>query len=245
MLYTEKSGTGPRLVLVHGFAQNRNCWGPVATDVTRDHEVVRIDAPGHGRSTDVRAGLWDGADLIAERGGRATYIGYSMGARFALHAALAHREVVTGLVLIGGTAGLDDAAARAERRAADEARAAQLERDGVEAFLDTWLAQPLFAGLTDEMQFRSERAENTVDGLAASLRVAGTGSQDPLWSRLVQLTMPVLVVAGADDTKFTAEARRMGEAIGTNATVASVPGAGHAAHLENPDAFLATLRRWL
>jgi 2-succinyl-6-hydroxy-2,4-cyclohexadiene-1-carboxylate synthase len=217
----------------------------VTTDLARDHEVVRIDAPGHGRSSAIPAGLWDGADLIAERGGRAAYVGYSMGARFALHVALAHPERVDALVLIGGTAGIDDASARAERRADDEERAARLERDGVDSFLETWLALPLFAGLTAETQFRSERKENTVDGLASSLRAAGTGSQDSLWSRLGELTMPVLLVAGADDAKFTAEAQRMGASIGDNATIESVPRAGHSAHLENPDGFLAILRPWL
>ena len=54
--------------------------------------------------------------------------------------------LVDGLVLVGATAGIDDAAERAARRAADEALADRLERDGVDAFLDEWLASPLFAG---------------------------------------------------------------------------------------------------
>ena len=93
-LHAEVDGDGPRLVLVHGFTQNRNCWGGVASDLARDHQVVRVDAPGHGKSSDVRGGLWDGARLIAEQGGDATYLGYSMGARLVLHLALANPEPV-------------------------------------------------------------------------------------------------------------------------------------------------------
>ncbi len=245
MLHAEVDGHGPRLVLVHGFTQTRACWGPVAADLARDHEVVRVDAPGHGRSAGMHAGLRTGARLIADQGGRATYLGYSMGGRFLLHLALANPELVTALVLLGATAGIDDPEARAERRRVDEAMAQRLERDGVGPFIDAWLAQPLFAGLTDDVQFRAERAENTVEGLAESLRQAGTGAQDPLWERLGRLTMPVLVVAGERDEKFAAEATRLGSAIGANATVALVPGAGHAAHLEAPGAFLAVLRPWL
>jgi 2-succinyl-6-hydroxy-2,4-cyclohexadiene-1-carboxylate synthase len=245
MLHAEVDGRGPRLVLVHGFAQNRRCWGPVGDDLATDHEVVRIDAPGHGLSSDFHAGLRTGARLIADQGGPATYLGYSMGARFLLHLALANPELVHGLVVLGGTGGIDDAETRAERRRVDEGMAARLERDGIDAFLDAWLALPLFAGLSTEMQFVAERKENTVDGLAESLRQAGTGAQDPLWERLHRLPMPVLVLAGADDEKFAAEAARLGESIGPNATVALVPNAGHAAHLEQPEAFLAILRPWL
>ena len=245
MLHADVDGQGPRIVLVHGFSQTRDCWGPLATDLARDHEVVRIDAPGHGRSSEFHAGLRTGARLIADQGGRATYLGYSMGARFALHVAVANPELVERLVLIGGTGGIDDPDARAERKRNDEAMAARLEREGLDRFLDAWLAQPLFAGLTEEMQFLDARRENTVDGLAESLRQAGTGSQDPLWSRLQVLDMPVLVVAGADDAKFAGEGARLQECIGANATLELIADAGHAAHLEQPDAFVTVLRQWL
>lgn len=244
-LHAERDGVGPPLVLVHGFTQTRRCWGPEAADLARDHEVIRVDAPGHGRSSDVRADLRAGGRLIADQGADATYLGYSMGARFCLHLALSDPALVRGLVLVGGTAGIDDPDERADRRTRDAATAARLEADGLDSFLETWLAQPLFAGLSPERAFREERRENTVEGLASSLRDAGTGSQEPCWDQLGRLTMPVLVVAGALDEKFSALARRMEAAIGDNAMLALIPDAGHAAHLEQPEAFLAVLRPWL
>jgi 2-succinyl-6-hydroxy-2,4-cyclohexadiene-1-carboxylate synthase len=245
MLHAEVTGHGPRIVLVHGFAQNRDCWGPVLVDLERDHEVCRVDAPGHGRSSSFHAGLRTGARLIADQGGRATYLGYSMGGRFLLHLALANPELVERLVLVGATAGIDDAAERAARREQDEAMAQRVERDGVEAFVAAWLDQPLFAGLGPDVRFEDARAENTVEGLAESLRQAGTGAQDPLWDRLHRLDMPALVVTGALDAKFTALGRRLVESIGPNAELAVIPGAGHAAHLERPDEFLRVLRGFL
>src|SRR3546814_15346533 len=119
LLQAERDGAGPPIVLVHGFTQTGRCWGPEAEDLARDHEVIRVDAPGHGRSADVLAGLRTGGRLIADQGGRATYLGYSMGARFCLHVALTNPELVAGLVLIGGTAGIEDPDARAARRAQD------------------------------------------------------------------------------------------------------------------------------
>lgn len=244
-LHAERAGTGPRLVLVHGFTQTSRCWGVEATDLERDHEVVRVDAPGHGGSHAILAGLRTGGRLIADQGGEATYLGYSMGARFCLHLALSNPELVRGLVLVSGTAGIEDPQERAERRAQDLRTAARIETDGLERFLEDWLAQPLFAGVPAERAFRTERAENTASGLQSSLEQAGTGSQDPSWHKLHRLDMPVLVVAGERDEKFTRLAERLSAGIGANATLAVVPDAGHAVHLEQPERFLAVIRPWL
>lgn len=244
-LHAEREGTGPRLVLVHGFTQTRRCWGPLVDDLATDHELVLVDAPGHGRSSEVLAGLRGGARLIADQGGEATYLGYSMGGRHLLHLALANPELVRGLVLLGATAGIDDPAARSERMEADRRTAARLRELGLLDFLQEWVAQPMFAGIPAERQFLVERMENTVDGLEASLLQAGAGSQDPSWDRLHRLDMPVLVLAGEQDAKYVDLGRRLRSSIGDNATFAVVPGAGHAAHLEQPEAFLAVLRPWL
>ncbi|HUF33332.1 MAG TPA: alpha/beta fold hydrolase [Acidimicrobiales bacterium] len=245
MLASSVEGTGPRLALLHGFTQDRRCWGPVAADLATDHEVVRVDAPGHGGSSAVRADLAAGAELVVATVGRAAYLGYSMGGRLALHAALAAPEQVVALVLVGATGGLDDPGERAARVAQDEQLARRLEDEGLEAFLDHWLSLPLFAGLDPEAGGLDARLGNTVDGLASSLRLAGTGSQEPLWDRLDGLTMPVLVIAGERDPKFRALGERLVDCIGANASLAIVPGAGHAAHLERPDDFLGIVRPWL
>lgn len=233
------------MVLVHGFTQTRNCWGPVAEDLVADHTVIRVDAPGHGRSGDVLAGLRDGGRMIADQGGQATYLGYSMGGRYLIHLALANPELVDGLVLLGATAGIDDPEARAERAEADQATVRRIREMGMVEFLEWWVAAPMFEHVPSEHQFLAERMENTVDGLENSVLQAGTGSQDPSWDRLDRLRMPVLVMAGELDIKYVALAERMVSSIGDNATLAVVPGAGHAAHLEGPGAFLDLLRPWL
>jgi 2-succinyl-6-hydroxy-2,4-cyclohexadiene-1-carboxylate synthase len=245
LLHAERRGSGPKLVLVHGFTQTRRCWGPEADALADDHEVVLVDAPGHGRSAEISVDLRTGGRLIADQGGEATYLGYSMGARLCLHVALTDPELVRGLVLLGATAGIEDPEERERRHEQDLATAARIERDGLPTFLDDWLAQPLFAGLPPERTFRRERLENTVEGLQSSLEQAGTGSQDPSWHELHRLDMPVLVLAGADDTKFAALAQRIAGEIGPNATLALIEDAGHAAHLEQPERFLAVVQPWL
>ena len=249
-LHTETIGHGGRLVLAHGFTQTGRLWGGLDRLLARRRQVLRVDLPGHGRSSAVRADLPTTAAALVAVGGRAAYLGYSMGARVCLHAALDHPASVESLVLISGTAGIEDGEERAARRRADGVLADQLDppgdpdpdpdtardgRDRLERFLDRWLAQPLFADLPEEGAGREERLTNTPEGLASSLRLAGTGTQAPLWSRLGELTMPVLLVTGADDAKFCELNRRMAAAIGPGARHVAVEGAGHSPHLVRPD----------
>ncbi len=244
-LHAERSGSGEPIVLVHGFTQTGKCWGPVTDDLVTDHTVVRVDAPGHGQSSELLAGLRGGGRMIADQGGEATYLGYSMGGRYLIHLALGNPELVRGLVLLGATAGIDDPAEREERARRDQLTGARIRELGLLEFLKEWVAQPMFAGVPAERQYLLERMENTVDGLENSVVQAGTGSQDPSWDLLHRLDMPVLVMAGALDEKYAALGARMVEAVGDNASLALVPEAGHAAHLEQPEAFLGILRPWL
>jgi 2-succinyl-6-hydroxy-2,4-cyclohexadiene-1-carboxylate synthase len=245
VLYGERDGSGPRIVLLHGFGQTGRCWGPLTRALAADHEVVRLDAPGHGGSTGPVVDLPTTGRLIAEAGGPAVYLGYSMGARMALHVATEAPRVVRGLVLVGGTPGIVDDAERDERRAADRALAQRIRTEGVDAFVQHWLALPMFAGLPPEARFDDERRRNTAEGLATSLELAGTGSQRPLWDDLATIEVPVLVVAGRDDHRYADIAARTAAVIGPNAQAALVDGAGHSAHLEQPEAFIELVLGWL
>jgi 2-succinyl-6-hydroxy-2,4-cyclohexadiene-1-carboxylate synthase len=236
------------LVLLHGFTQTGSSWGPVVKSLAGRFSVLLPDAPGHGHSSAIRADLWGTADLLAEAVPvKATWVGYSMGGRAALHFALAHPGRVLRLVLISTSAGIEDPGKRAGRRAADEAMAERIEREGTERFLSWWLAQPLFATLSAEGAGLEDRLANTPAGLASSLRWAGAGAQQPLWSRVGELGqqgLPVLLIAGELDHDYRAHAERMAALIGPTARYEVVPGAGHACHLERPSEVAAAITRF-
>lgn len=232
------AGPRRRLTLLHGFTQTGRSWAPLLPALVGRFAVATPDLPGHGTRPEVPAGLWEAAGLLGAEGGAGAWLGYSMGGRVALHVALARPEVVERLVLVSATAGIEDDAERAERREADEALARSLEADGLDAFLERWLAQPFFAGLPAGAAGLGARRENTVAGLAASLRRLGTGAQEPLWDRLRELDVPVLLVAGERDEKYLELCLHLGAWIGPSASLAMVPGAGHACHLERPEVFL-------
>ena len=213
----------------------------MADALATDHDVRCPDLPGHGTSAGVRADLWEAAGVVADHEGRAAYIGYSMGGRLALHIALARPGAVTALVLVSATAGIEREDERAARRARDTELADRIEQIGIDTFLDEWLAQPMFAGLPT-----GARAGRSTDaaGLASSLRLAGTGTQDPLWERLRSIEVPALVIAGENDPKYVAEAERLASSL-PRADLVTISSAGHALPLEVPDRFVDIVRPWL
>jgi 2-succinyl-6-hydroxy-2,4-cyclohexadiene-1-carboxylate synthase len=245
MLHAVRTGTGPRVVLLHGFSQTQASWDVVAEALSADHEVVAVDLPGHGGSAEERLDLPATAAAVAEVAGSGTYIGYSMGGRVALRVALDHPATVEHLVLISSTAGIRDDDERAKRRASDDGLASTIEREGVATFLEHWMAQPLFAGLVPSEAHIAARLTNTPEGLASSLRLAGTGTMDPPWwdelPTLGERGLPVTLVVGERDAKYRAIAERLAAGIGPTAQLVVLPGTGHVCHLEAPGAFLDAL----
>ncbi len=242
----------PVIVLLHGFTGCHLGWTRVAGHLPR-FRILAPDLPGHGRSRFVDEGDACRMESATRRLGRAldrlgvssfTLAGYSMGGRLALHFALAEVWRIEALVLESASPGLEADDERAARRAADDALAASIERDGVEAFLARWQETPVLASQRElRASLRREAAEerrgNRVAGLAASLRGMGTGAQLWLGDRLADLQVPVTCVAGSGDAKFAAIASNMTGRI-PGASLEILP-AGHNVHLEHPEAFARLL----
>jgi 2-succinyl-6-hydroxy-2,4-cyclohexadiene-1-carboxylate synthase len=232
------------LVLLHGFTQTGRSWAPVVSAIGARYRCFAPDLPGHGDADGRRPASFGAviAYVAALKPERFTLCGYSMGGRLALAAALALPARVQRLVLVGASPGLADPSEREARRVADAALAERIEAIGLEAFVDEWGAQALFAGqLRGVAAFaRADRLRNTAGGLAAALRGLGTGTMAPLWDRLGELAMPVTMIAGERDEKFRAIAERMAAAI-PDATLVVAAGAGHAVHLEAPEVVVRAL----
>jgi 2-succinyl-6-hydroxy-2,4-cyclohexadiene-1-carboxylate synthase len=236
---------GEPIVLLHGFSGTHRTWDRVVALLDGErYRPLAVDLRGHGAARDRRPiGFAECvADVLEGAPERFALCGYSMGGRIALHVALAAPERVTRLVLVGATAGLDDPGERAARRERDEALAARVERGTVEEFAATWRAQPLFDGDPEWLgeQARADQRRNDPAALAAVLRGLGTGVMEPVWDRLGELAMPVALIAGERDVKFRALAERLAAGL-QRPSIVVVPGAGHAAHLEDPAAVVAVI----
>jgi 2-succinyl-6-hydroxy-2,4-cyclohexadiene-1-carboxylate synthase len=236
----------PTVLLLHGFTNTGASWDPVIAALGERYRALAPDIRGHGSASTVRpvtlaTVIEDVAGLAPER---FTLAGYSQGARIAVHAALALSARVERLVLIGASPGIADPAERAERRAADDRLAGEIEAESIEEFATRWAATPVLASQPAEIRAaaHADRLRSTPRGLAEALRGLGTGVLPSLWGRLGELDMPVTLIVGERDEKFRAMAERMGRELPRSELVI-VPEAGHAVHLEAPARVAAEIAR--
>jgi 2-succinyl-6-hydroxy-2,4-cyclohexadiene-1-carboxylate synthase len=235
-------GDRPDVVLVPGFMQGAGSWAPTIARIDRRYRALALEHAAN----DVDGRL---EEIESAAPARAALVGYSLGGRLALRAALragARPGRYGALALVGSSAGLEGPRTRAERCAADERFADWMEANPIEAVVERWERLPALAGQAPELVAaqRPERLRHDPALLAALLRSAGQGVMDPVWESLPRLDVPLLAVAGERDRPYVAAAERMA-ALAPRGRAATVPGAGHAAHLEEPEAFTRLLLEFL
>lgn len=256
--YYERHGAGPPVLLLHGFAGSIHNWSPLIDALANGYRLIALDLPGHGRTQAPPNPAAYAMPTIARhivalldhlQEPRAHLLGYSMGGRLALYLALHFPQRWRSLTLESASPGLPSTADRDARVAADHALAQFIEQEGIEAFADRWQALPLFATQqelpsTVRRQRRALLLQNDPLGLANSLRGMGAGAQPSLWESLSSLTLPTLLIAGAQDQKFVAIAQQMTMRIPC-VRLELLPAAGHTVHLERPEQYHALLHNWL
>lgn len=253
MLAYRDRGQGQAVTLLHGFTQSGESWDELGELLAPRWRWITVDLPGHGRTGDAGATMPEAALAVVSlwdrlRISRSHLVGYSLGGRLALWLAAHHPDRLLSLTTIGAHAGLTGDVRR-RRQEQDAALASRIEAEGVERFVDEWSALPLFAGLARRgpaylEHVRRWRLGNTAAGLAASLGGMGAGATEPFWTRLPAISVPTLLVAGAEDPRYIDAARDLAGRIHQSRVVV-VPDAGHTVHLEQPEAFARLLRAHL
>jgi 3-oxoadipate enol-lactonase len=250
-LVYEVTGTGPAVVLVHGFGLDRRMWDPQAEHLAARFRVVRYDCRGFGASGpfDPAVPYTHASDLVALLDhlalGRAVLVGLSFGGRVVLETALAAPDRVPGLVLLDAV--LDGVPWDRESEAGVDEVARQVRAGGVPAGRAAWLAHPLFAAARQRPDLASSVADMVAGypgqhwlGLDPHQQVG----PDP-FDALERVAAPTLVAVGEHDVPGFREmsavlARRI-----PRATHHVVAGAGHMANMEQPAAVSELLTRFL
>jgi pimeloyl-ACP methyl ester carboxylesterase len=202
-LWTDVTGSGPTVVLLHGLTDNHELWRYVAPVLSQQYKVAAVDLYGHGRSP-IPAGelttaiMADGVADLVERlgGGPAVVVGLSMGGGVAQVLALRRPDLVRGLVLVSTSSNFSP-----EARARLLGRVDTARRLGMASIADEFLSRQFtdtFAMAHPEEVDRSRQAIllMTTDNFAAA--TIANAARD--WAnQLPGIRCPVIFVGGAED----------------------------------------------
>jgi len=237
------------LLLLHGFTGSPRSWEEVAPDPDAA-EVIAPALVGHRDAADRGVTGFeaevDRIAALAEGRERLHVVGYSLGGRIGLGLLVRHPQLAASATLIGAHPGLASEAERRARIEADEAWCRLLAGKGIEAFVDAWEAQPIFATRARvprrrRAAWRRDRLSHAARGLIRSLRTTGLGRMPDHGHELSRVKVPVRLMVGEKDQKFLALAERMAERLPC-ASLEVVPGAGHNLLLERPGRVRAALQ---
>lgn len=215
------------VLFIPGFMQRGDAWRPVAELLPERYPSRLLDHAEH--SFEGRLG-----EILASSA--SVLVGYSLGGRLALRAALRSPGSFSAIVLVGSTAGIEEGPLRVQRAEADEKLASWMEAMPIEDIVSLWERQPLFADQSDSLveEQRPGRLSHDPRELALLIRTAGQGVLEPIWHDLRALELPLLAIAGARDDGYAAAAKRIAS-LAPNARAAVVENAGHAPQLQRPD----------
>ena len=232
-IYYEVHGSGPPLILTHGYSSTSEMWQGQVEALAKQHKLVLWDMRGHGRSDyPADAGAYSEALTIADIAAlldaigpeRAIVGGLSLGGYMSLAFYRAHPERVRALLIIDTGPGFrkDDARDAWNKRALDTAE--RFEREGL-------------AMLKSASHERAMVSHRDASGLARAARGMLTQRDARVMGVLPEIKVPALIVVGADDAPFLAASDYMAAKI-PGARKVVIPAAGHAVNIDQPQAFI-------
>ena len=232
-IYYEVHGSGPVLLLTHGYSSTSAMWQGQVAALSKHHKLVLWDMRGHGLSDypDDPASysealtVADMAALLDEVSAESAIVGgLSLGGYMSLAFHRAHPERVRALLIIDTGPGFKKDDARDAWNTRAHATADRFEREGL-------------AVLQSASRERSSVSHRDASGLARAARGMLTQRDAAVMLSLPDIKVPSLIVVGADDTPFLAASDYMAAKIPGAAKVV-IPAAGHAVNIDQPQAFV-------
>lgn len=246
MLWHERQGSGPDLILVHGWGMHSGIWGDLPKRLAEHFRVTILDLPGHGRSTLGSDGpsfsLSSFTDSVADLCPTpAIWLGWSLGGLIALHAALQYPLKVAQLVLVGATPKFVQAPDWPQAMPVDVF--SEFSKGLTHDYRATLLRfLSLQAGSSESARalLKSLRAEMFIHGeplpeaLAAGLAIL---EKTDMRAQLTEIRTPTLVVHGSHDRLAPPAAGEYLSAQLPRARLLRLEGAGHAPFLSHARQF--------
>jgi pimeloyl-ACP methyl ester carboxylesterase len=239
-LYYEVHGKGVPVLLTHGYGSSSHMWAGQTEPFSKDYQLITWDMRGHGKSDypDDQAQyseaetVADMAAILDALGHRKAVIGgLSLGGYMSLAFHLVHPDRTLALLIIDTGPGYKNDEARSDWNANAVRRAERFETDG------------LPAPGTGGAETRTAPHRNAV-GLAKAARGMLTQKDARVISHLPDIKVPSIVIVGANDQPFIGASDYMAAKI-PGAKKVVIPNAGHAANIDQPEAFNAAVLGFL
>ncbi len=246
------------LFLLHGFTGSSADWQNVSFLFDSKFNIYGIDLIGHGKSdspTDIS--LYSPESQAEQmksvieklKGEKNIVLGYSMGGRLALIVAMLFPELLHGIILESSSAGISNNQESEKRKDYDLQLADMILTKPIEEFIASWMDQELFGTLKRFSnakldQMKKEKSKNNRTGIANSLRGFSTGVMPNFGSKLKSLNIPVLLLSGQLDSKFTKINSGLQKQF-SKAKHSVIKTSGHNTHLEEPKNFIQVVNKFL
>jgi len=244
--------------LLHGFTGMGSDWDFLTGKLPAECFPISVDIIGHGKSDSPAEKKYYSEENLVEQLHKVVQyfkfeqnilLGYSLGGRIALSYALKYPENIRGLILESSSPGISNSEERKTRLKNDRKLAENINKIGIEAFIENWLNQPFFNSLKNLGKQRmhrlyEQRILNNSVGISNILTEFSQGRMLPKWKLLEKLAIPMLLISGELDKKYCEINKRMCEKAG-NAQVEIVKNCGHNVHLEKEEEFINLVNSFL
>ncbi|MGF1530431.1 MAG: alpha/beta fold hydrolase [Puniceicoccaceae bacterium] len=255
------SDPSPPILALHGFFGAGSDWDFLFDTFAEQFPIGRLispDLPGHGKLGNLHSGhrlfsinilcSWL-ATLAATAPTPPILVGYSMGGRIALHLAESYPHHFLAVVLIGASAGLEQALERGQRLREDATRATKIRALGPVQFYAEWEKNPLIASQKNapailRKHILDTRFKQSAEGLACALEAFSPGLLPFLKLKPPRYQGPLLLVTGENDPDYSKINRNIARSYSL-ASHRTIPKCGHAPHFEQPELFLSVLSEFL
>lgn len=245
----------PIVLFLHGFMGCGNDFQAVIKFISAYYCCLTIDLPGHGKTevtqdicfqmSQTAMGIIKLLDKLKIYS--CCLAGYSMGGRIALYLALHFPKYFKAVILESTSPGLKTLKEREIRIKQDQLVLDKLKTLDMFAFLQQWYSNPLFASFTKHPNYSqaiARRLENKPEKLTKSLEHLGLGRQPNLWQKLERNQVPLLLLVGELDPKFTIINQEMAS-LCCQARLIIVNNSGHNIHFEQPYPYASLVINWL
>jgi pimeloyl-ACP methyl ester carboxylesterase len=249
-LFYEVAGDGPSVVLLHPFPLNHNFWSAIVAQLSSRYRLIVPDLRAHGasQSGDGPVTMQKLADDLSgicreEKAGKTTFVGVSIGGYLLFEFWRRYRDQVAALVLANTRAGAETAEGSAARlQAADK-----VLREGTAGFIEEMLSRLVPQATRTNRPDVVDAARKMMQAMSPD-DIAGVqqgmAERPDSVATLATINVPVLIIAGAEDSVPLDEFQLLQERI-TGSELRVISGAGHYAALEKPEEFGGLLRRFL